>query len=111
MNSFNTDEDTEKIVRKYTGFQVNIYSFNQSCFPRISRDSLLPVARRSEVTDNMEAWYPPGHGDFYESFQNSGLLKQFIGEGREYLFLSNIDNLGATIDLGILNRVRDGGDG
>ncbi|CAG9804205.1 unnamed protein product [Chironomus riparius] len=79
MNSFNTDEDTEKIVRKYKGFQVNIYSFNQSAFPR--------------------------HGDFYESFQKSGLLKQFINEGREYLFLSNIDNLGATIDLGILNRL------
>jgi len=105
MNSFNTDDDTEKIVRKYKGFQVNIYSFNQSCFPRISRDSLLPVARRYEVEDNMEAWYPPGHGDFYESFQKSGLLKQFINEGREYLFLSNIDNLGATIDLGILNRL------
>ncbi|CRL02520.1 CLUMA_CG015129, isoform B [Clunio marinus] len=105
MNSFNTDEDTEKIVRKYTGFQVNIYSFNQSCFPRISRDSLLPVARRYEVADNMEAWYPPGHGDFYESFQNSGLLKQFIKEGREYLFLSNIDNLGATIDFKILDRL------
>lgn len=105
MNSFNTDEDTEKIVRKYKGFQVNIYSFNQSAFPRISRDSLLPVARKYEIEDNMEAWYPPGHGDFYESFQKSGLLKQFINEGREYLFLSNIDNLGATIDLGILNRL------
>lgn len=59
MNSFNTDEDTEKIVRKYKGFQVNIYSFNQSAFPRISRDSLLPVARKYEIEDNMEAWYPP----------------------------------------------------
>lgn len=51
------------------------------------------------------SWYPPGHGDFYESFQNSGLLKQFIGEGREYCFLSNIDNLGATVDLAILNKL------
>jgi UDP-N-acetylglucosamine pyrophosphorylase len=25
-------------------------------------------------------WYPPGHGDFYESFYNSGLLKKFIDE-------------------------------
>lgn len=50
-------------------------------------------------------WYPPGHGDFYESFQNSGLLKQFIAEGREYMFLSNIDNLGATVDLNILNKL------
>lgn len=110
MNSFNTDEDTEKIVRKYKGFQVNIYTFNQSCFPRISRDSLLPVARHYDIDKDMEAWYPPGHGDFYESFYNSGLLSRFLKEGREYLFLSNIDNLGATVDLGILNRLVGEGD-
>lgn len=50
-------------------------------------------------------WYPPGHGDFYESFQNSGLLKEFLAQGREYCFLSNIDNLGATVDLKILNKL------
>lgn len=50
-------------------------------------------------------WYPPGHGDFYQSFQNSGLLKKFLDEGREYCFLSNIDNLGATVDINILNRL------
>lgn len=50
-------------------------------------------------------WYPPGHGDFYESFAQSGLLNQFIAEGRDYCFLSNIDNLGATVDLNILNRL------
>lgn len=53
----------------------------------------------------MEHWYPPGHGDFYESFNNSGLLKKFIEEGREYCFISNIDNLGATVDLNILDLV------
>ncbi len=46
-------------------------------------------------------WYPPGHGDTYESFYNSGLLKQMLDEGREYVFISNIDNLGATVDLSI----------
>lgn len=51
------------------------------------------------------SWYPPGHGDFYDTFRNSGLLKKFIGEGREYCFLSNIDNLGATVDLNILNKL------
>ena len=30
MNSFNTDEDTEKILRKYRQVQVKIYTFNQS---------------------------------------------------------------------------------
>ncbi|XP_056641129.1 UTP--glucose-1-phosphate uridylyltransferase isoform X1 [Diorhabda carinulata] len=103
MNSFNTDEDTEKIIRKYKNIQIEIHTFNQSCYPRINRDSLLPIAKNSDLHNNMEAWYPPGHGDFYESFRNSGLLDRFLKEGREYCFISNIDNLGATVDLNILN--------
>jgi len=30
MNSFNTDEDTAKILRKYTHVNIEIYTFNQS---------------------------------------------------------------------------------
>nr|QBH73780.1 UTP-glucose-1-phosphate uridylyltransferase 2 [Thermobia domestica] len=103
MNSFNTDEDTLKIIRKYKGLNIKIYTFNQSCYPRINRDSLLPVANNCDIESDIEAWYPPGHGDFYESFHNSGLLQKFLEEGREYCFISNIDNLGATVDLNILN--------
>ncbi|POI30359.1 hypothetical protein CIB84_005891, partial [Bambusicola thoracicus] len=52
-----------------------------------------------------ECWYPPGHGDIYGSFYNSGLLDNLIAEGKEYIFVSNIDNLGATVDLYILNHL------
>jgi hypothetical protein len=55
MNSFNTDEDTQKIIRKYKGLQVEIYTFNQSCFPRINRESLLPVAKSCNVDADIEA--------------------------------------------------------
>ena len=34
-------------------------------------------------------------------------MRKFIAEGREYIFLSNIDNLGATVDLQILNKLLD----
>ncbi|KAJ8711974.1 hypothetical protein PYW08_008928 [Mythimna loreyi] len=103
MNSFNTDEDTQKVIRKYQGLKLKIHTFNQSCHPRINRESLLPVPRHADVQADIESWYPPGHGDFYESFHNSGLLQKFIDEGRTYCFISNIDNLGATVDLNILN--------
>lgn len=103
MNSFNTDEDTEKIIRKYKNLQIEIHTFNQSCYPRINRDSLMPIAKDGKLQNNIEAWYPPGHGDFYESFKNSGLLDKFLKDGREYCFISNVDNLGATVDLNILN--------
>ncbi|XP_046820303.1 UTP--glucose-1-phosphate uridylyltransferase isoform X1 [Vespa crabro] len=109
MNSFNTDEDTQRIIRKYKGIDVAIHTFNQSCYPRINRESFLPLAKHCNVNQDMEAWYPPGHGDFYESFKNSGLLKRFIKEGREYCFISNIDNLGATVDLRILKLLLDKG--
>ncbi len=48
------------------------------------------------------SWYPPGHGDIYESFNNCGLLTELINQGKEYVFISNIDNLGATVDMSIL---------
>ncbi|XP_063933032.1 UTP--glucose-1-phosphate uridylyltransferase isoform X3 [Zophobas morio] len=103
MNSFNTDEDTEKVIRKYKNLQVEIHTFNQSCYPRVNRETLMPITKKVDVHNDLESWYPPGHGDFYQSFRNSGLLKKFIDDGREYCFISNIDNLGATVDLNILN--------
>jgi UTP--glucose-1-phosphate uridylyltransferase len=102
MNSFNTDDDTQKIIRKYKGIDIEIHTFNQSCYPRINKESLLPIAKHSKVHEDIESWYPPGHGDFYESFRNSGLLKLLLSQGRQYCFISNIDNLGATVDLRIL---------
>lgn len=96
MNSFNTHEDTLKLIQKYEGRRCKIHTFLQSKYPRINKETLLPEEGE---------WYPPGHGDFYQSFHNSGLLSQFIGEGREYCFVSNIDNLGADVDLAILNEL------
>ena len=81
MNSFNTDEDTMKIIRKYSGFKVQIKTFNQSRYPRINKESLMPVPRSCRTEDDIEAWYPPGHGDFYQAFANSGLLTEFVSEG------------------------------
>ncbi|KAH7731372.1 UDP-glucose pyrophosphorylase 2-like isoform 2 [Aphelenchoides avenae] len=104
MNSFNTDEDTLKLLKKYSNVRVEVHSFCQSRYPRINKETLMPVARSLENGD-LDAWYPPGHGNFYESFYNSGLLDKFIKDGKQYLFLSNIDNLGATVDPGILDYI------
>jgi len=55
MNSFNTDEDTHKIIKKYSGFKVRILTFNQSRYPRINKETLLPVAKSAKAEDDMEA--------------------------------------------------------
>lgn len=101
MNSFNTEEDTKKILRKYNNCQVDIKMFNQHRFPRINKETLLPVATKDPYTPK-DGWYPPGHGDFYGALYDSGLIEEFKKQGKEIIFLSNIDNLGATVDMNIL---------
>ena len=55
MNSFNTDDETQKIIKKYSGFRVRILTFNQSCHPRLNKESLLPIARDVHVEKDLEA--------------------------------------------------------
>jgi UTP--glucose-1-phosphate uridylyltransferase len=108
MNSFNTDNETERLRPKYSGFRVRILAFQQSNYPRLKKDSLLPMALTPNINAKQEAWYPPGHGDLYESLAGSGILQKLLSEGREILFVSNVDNLGATVDLTILNFLANG---
>lgn len=107
MNSFNTDEDTETIIEKYKGHNINMKTFNQSRFPRVNKDTLLPIPESFE--DNNSSWYPPGHGDLFESIARSGILDELLDQGKEILFVSNGDNLGATVDFNILNYMLDTG--
>lgn len=103
MNSFNTDDETKGIIKKYEGNALEILTFNQSRFPRISKDSLLPIAKEPQAPKSQ--WYPPGHGDIFTALSRSGLLDRLLAEGKEYLFVSNVDNLGATVDTTILKHM------
>lgn len=67
------------------------------------------VNTRVKLTDAMHCAPTPafgmqGHGDLYRSLARSGLLQKLIDEGKEYLFVSNIDNLGAVVDTAILQH-------
>jgi len=105
MTSFNTHEDTLRIIKKYANQQLRITTFNQSRYPRIQKETLLPVPKTAE--EDKKAWYPPGHGDVYNALLHSGVLDQLISEGKEYLFVSNSDNLGAVVDEKILQHMID----
>jgi phosphoglucomutase len=47
-------------------------------------------------------WCPPGHGDLYAALEGSGTLDKLLASGVKYMFVSNSDNLGATLDLDLL---------
>jgi UTP--glucose-1-phosphate uridylyltransferase len=105
MNSFNTDAETKRIIQKYVNQDLNIITFNQTRFPRIQKESHLPMPK--DHFGGSGDWYPPGHGDLFEAIVHSGTLDKLLAEGKEFLFVSNVDNLGATVDVNILKHFVD----
>eukprot|EP00804_Cyclotella_cryptica_P029384 CCRYP_013320-RB/>CCRYP_013320-RB protein AED:0.04 eAED:0.04 QI:966/1/1/1/1/1/2/203/917 len=55
-------------------------------------------------SDPSNEWCPPGHGDLYAALIGSGRLSALLEGGYKYMFVSNSDNLGATLDLKILTH-------
>ncbi|KAK3218672.1 hypothetical protein Dsin_012642 [Dipteronia sinensis] len=103
MNSFNTHDDTLKIVEQYTNSSVQIHTFNQSQYPRLVAEDFSPFPCKGQT--GKDGWYPPGHGDVFPSLKNSGKLDALLSEGKDYVFIANSDNLGAVVDLKILNHL------
>lgn len=103
MNSFNTHDDTQKIVEKYANSNIEIHTFNQSQYPRLVVEDLMPLPSKGNTSK--DGWYPPGHGDVFPSLKNSGKLDTLLSQGKEFVFVANSDNLGAVVDLKILNHL------
>ncbi|XP_047256480.1 UTP--glucose-1-phosphate uridylyltransferase isoform X2 [Capsicum annuum] len=103
MNSFNTHDDTLKIVEKYANSNIDIHTFNQSQYPRLVTEDFTPLPCKGN--SGKDGWYPPGHGDVFPSLMNSGKLDALLAKGKEYVFVANSDNLGAIVDLKILNHL------
>ena len=101
MNSFSTSSDTQEFLLKYPelGRPENL-ELMQSQVPKVDAKTLQPV---SWPQNPQLEWCPPGHGDIYPSLVSSGLLDQWLGEGCQFLFVSNSDNLGASLDLDVLS--------
>lgn len=100
MNSFNTEAESLAALATYPQFQQELpLSFLQHKEPKVMKATLLPAAWPA---DPAKEWCPPGHGDIYAALMTSGILRQMIESGFEYVFVSNSDNLGAILDLRIL---------
>ncbi|KAK9865415.1 hypothetical protein WJX84_010262 [Apatococcus fuscideae] len=101
MNSFSTSADTKAYLHKRHSDLISEPDVElfQNKSPKVDAKTLEP-ATYSEDPD-ME-WCPPGHGDIYPSLLGSGMLDRLIKSGIKYLFVSNSDNLGATLDLDLL---------
>jgi len=101
MNSFNTEQATQEALAAYPALaaQTVPLTFLQHQIPKIWKHDFSPATWPDALE---KEWCPPGHGDLYLALQTSGLLATLLEQGYEYAFISNVDNLGATVDLAIL---------
>ena len=103
MNSFTTSEETcNLIARSYPALGTPIdWEMIQNKAPKVAAAPLAPASWPAEP--GLE-WCPPGHGDLYSVLVGGGKLDALLAKEIRYLFVSNSDNLGATLDLGILDQ-------
>lgn len=106
MNSFSTDNDTLEKLKPYKHLTAKKLPlrFLQHKQPKVRQADFQPVSWDKNCA--LE-WCPPGHGDIYTALITSGTLDALLDAGYEYAFVSNVDNLGAVIDVAILGYFAD----
>jgi UTP--glucose-1-phosphate uridylyltransferase len=59
---------------------------------------LTPQGRLFREAAGEPSIYATGHGDLPDALARSGLLERFLAGGGRYLWIANLDNLGAGVD-------------
>jgi UTP--glucose-1-phosphate uridylyltransferase len=79
------------------------YWFSQSIMPRVLPDG-RPLAELPEADhfDDSTLYAAPGHGDTLARLRSSGVLAKLRERGVEHILVSNIDNVGASLDPTVL---------
>lgn len=84
------------------------FAFAQSIMPRVLPDGTplaeLPGAHELPDTTLFSA---PGHGDTLGRLRASGVLRRLVARGVEHILVSNVDNVGASLDPFILGAHLD----
>jgi UTP--glucose-1-phosphate uridylyltransferase len=98
MTSEATDAGIEEALKKANA-PPHVRRFQQNVGLRLTADGHLFREANGEPST-----YATGHGDLPDALRRSGLLRDFRNAGGKYVWITNLDNLGATIDPAILGH-------
>lgn len=104
MTSFATDGEIRRLAEAETSDHAPVRTF-----PQLISLRLTPEGELFRGPDGAPSPYAPGHGDLPLALHRAGLLDAFRAEGGELLAMSNVDNLGATLDPAVLGFHLDSG--
>jgi UTP--glucose-1-phosphate uridylyltransferase len=94
-----TSEATDGPIREALGGLPGVATFEQ--FVSLRLDPSGGLFRDAEGAPSV---YATGHGDLPDALRGSGMLERFVRDGGRYVWISNVDNLGARVDSAILGQ-------
>jgi UTP--glucose-1-phosphate uridylyltransferase len=103
MTSEATDTPTRKALAERDA-PAEVATFRQGVALRLDEDGRL--FRDSHGAPSV---YATGHGDVVDALRASHLLDQFVARGGQWVLLTNLDNLGASVDAAYLGAAIDSG--
>lgn len=71
------------------------------CFPQFASLRLTPGGELF-LEGGKPSWYATGHGDLTFALRASGVLGRFRAAGGKLLYMSNVDNIAATLDPAVI---------
>jgi UTP--glucose-1-phosphate uridylyltransferase len=97
MTSEATDAPTRAALARH-GAPPHVTTFLQDVGLRLTKDGALFRSAGEPST------YSPGHGDLPDALRRSRLLHDFVARGGRYVWIANLDNLGASVDAALLGH-------
>jgi len=91
---------TEQPLREALGPELD--ADRVAVFPQSVSLRLTPQGDLFRDGSGATSEHAPGHGDFPEALQKSGLIQRFVAHGGRVVMLTNLDNLGGTLDAAII---------
>ncbi len=98
MTSYATHD---RIVEQVRDERLETDNTKIVCFPQLVSLRLTPTGELFHE-DGEPSPYATGHGDLTFALRKSGVLGRFRRAGGTLLYMSNVDNLGATLDPAII---------
>ncbi len=80
----------------------HVAAFRQNLSLRLNPDGSLFLG-----DDGKPSEHATGHGDLVDALRRSHLLDRFLDSGGKYVWITNVDNLGASIDPVVLGQFVD----
>jgi UTP--glucose-1-phosphate uridylyltransferase len=95
-----TSEPTEEKTRAALGDHLDgdrVATFTQYLSLRLTPEGDIFLDQ-----DGQPSLHAPGHGDLPDALKRSGLLGRFVAAGGRTLMMTNLDNLGGTLDPALI---------